>query len=315
MIPTAAAPLQYFAHHGRTFHFAARLLPARERARVAALYAYCRFTDDIVDEARGASSAESHHQLDQWLSSSRAAYGGEHTGIAAIDRAMHDMREHGLPFRYAEELIAGTRMDIDAPLFSDMEHLRGYTYRVAGVVGLWMSESFGVHEPWVLERAVALGHAMQLTNIVRDVGEDWSRGRVYLPTAVMESCGLCLADIRAMYRHERPVTAAFRTVLDALMTVADAHYCLAYEAMPFLPPALRRSVAVAAEVYRGIHAEVRRADYDTFSRRAYTSVGQKVVLGARGLQRLRAASRSMARDRAVGVPRSAEVMHGSVVRG
>jgi phytoene synthase len=313
MIPTPENSIGYLAHHGRTFSFAARLLGPRERARVAAVYAYCRFTDDLVDEAHGASRAELHDRLDQWLGVSREAYDGRVTGASAVDRAMHDMREHGLPFRYAEELIAGMRSDIDAPLFQDLTQLRAYTYRVAGVVGLWMTESFGVRDPWVLERAVALGHAMQLTNIVRDVGDDWRRGRVYLPATLMRSYGLRLSDIDAIYRGTAPVSPAFRAVLEAMMAAADAHYGMGFDAMPDLPPAFRRSVAVAAEVYRGIHAEIRRAGYDTISRRAYTTTARKLVLGARGLGRLRLAAQARASETTI-VPARSLLAYRTILR-
>jgi phytoene synthase len=282
-------PMAHFAHNGKSFHFASRFMPARERDRVSTVYSYCRFTDDLVDEAGDLSSIELHQRLDDWLARSQQAYAGEPSGIPVVDRAMSEMRERGVPFRYAAELIAGMRMDIDPIEFKDLGDLRIYTYRVAGVVGVWLTRLYGIDDPWALERAATLGHAMQLTNIVRDVGDDWRRGRVYLPTTLMRSYGLTREDLAAMYRGARPVTASYRATMEALMATADVCYDAAFEAMPFLPPTFRRAVAIAAEVYRGIHAEVRRADYDTISRRAHTTLGQKVILGARGLGRLRAA--------------------------
>ena len=282
-------PMTHFAHNGKSFHFASRFMPASERDRVSALYSYCRLTDDLVDEAGDLSRAEVHARLDDWLLRSRLAYAGESSGIAVVDRVMADMRAARVPFQYAAELIAGMRMDIDPTVFRDLKDLRVYTYRVAGVIGVWLTELYGIDDPWVLERAATLGHAMQLTNIVRDVGDDWRRGRVYLPTSLMRSYGLTRDDLGAMYRGVRPVTSAYRAAMEALMTTADVHYDAAFEAMRFLPATFRRSVAIAAEVYRGIHGEVRRVGYDTISHRAHTSLGQKVLLGARGLGRLRAA--------------------------
>lgn len=286
-------PMAHFAHHGRSFHFASRFMPPRERECVGAVYAYCRLTDDLVDEAGDASPAELYRQLDEWLACSRRAYSGDSSGVPIVDRVMGDMREKGIPFQYASELIAGMRMDVDPPEFRDLIELRTYTYRVAGVVGLWLTELFDVHDSWVLERAAALGHAMQLTNIVRDVGDDWRRGRVYLPTSLMRSYGITREDLGAMYRGERRVTPAFRAAMEALMTTADVFYRSAFEAMPLLPPTFRRSVAVAAEVYRGIHTEVRRAGYDTITYRAHTRLPQKLFLATRGLGRLREATRAM----------------------
>lgn len=280
-------PMAHFARNGKSFHFASRLMPASERARISALYSYCRLTDDLVDEAGDARPAEVHARLDDWLARSRAAYCGEPSGNAIIDRVMTDMRETGVSFQYAAELIAGMRMDIDPIEFRDLRELRVYTYRVAGVIGVWLTELYGIDDPWMLERAATLGHAMQLTNIIRDVGDDWRRGRVYLPTSLMRSYGLTRDGLGAMYRGVRPVTSSYRAAMEALMSTAEVYYAAAFRAMPFLPPTFRRSVAIAAEVYRGIHAEVRRVGYDTISRRAATTLGQKVLLGARGLGRLR----------------------------
>jgi len=281
----------YLARYGRSFHFASRFLRPEARSRVAAVYAYCRYTDDLVDEARDVDAAELHARLDAWLAASRGAYDGSPSGIPLVDEVMADLRAHALPFRYAGELIAGMRMDIEPRRYRDFSELTTYTYRVAGVVGLWMTESFGVHEAWAMERAVALGHAMQLTNIVRDVGEDLSMGRVYLPETLMRSYGLRTADLHAMRAGERAVSPAFRAAIEAMMTTADAYYRSAFEAMPALPSPFCRAVAVAAEVYRGIHDEVRAANYNTLTRRAVTSFPRKCLLGGRGLRRLYAAKR------------------------
>jgi phytoene synthase len=283
-------PMTHFARNGKSFHFASRFLPSSERERIGAVYSYCRLTDDLVDEADDRSPGALHQRLDEWLDRSRRAYAGQSSGVPVVDRVMADMRETGVPFRYVNELIAGMRMDVSPAEFRDFIQLRIYTYRVAGVVGVWLTRLYGIDDPWMLERAATLGHAMQLTNIVRDVGDDWRRGRVYLPTSLMQSYGLTRDALGAMYRGDHPVTPAYRAAMEALMATADVHYCAAFEAMPLLPATFRRSVAIAAEVYRGIHAEVRRAGYDTISRRARTTLRQKVLLGARGLGRLRAAA-------------------------
>lgn len=273
------------ARYGRSFHFASRLLPDAERARVADAYAYCRATDDLVDEPHGATERMLHERLDAWVAMSRQAYAGEASGNPLVDRVMRDMRAADVPFRYVDELTTGMRMDIGRVRYRDMGELRVYTHRVAGVVGLWMANLFGVREPWLLERAAALGHAMQLTNIVRDVGADWDMGRVYLPASLLRSYGVTEDEIAAM-RAGRRISPAYRACIEAVMTLADASYQRAFEAMPALPPAFRRTVAVAAEVYRGIHVRVRAAGYDTVTARAATSFGDKIIFGARGLHRL-----------------------------
>ena len=284
---------RYFARHSRSFSFAARLFPPEERKRVREIYAWCRFTDDLVDEA-SAPGAALHRTLDAWASICRAAYGGDATGIPLADAVMGEMASRRIPFALASELIEGVRMDIEPRVYRTMDDLRRYTHRVASVVGAWLTCSFGVRDGWVIERAHALGHAMQLTNIIRDVGEDLRRGRLYLPADRMAAHCVSresLLDARTRARNGGGVGVAYPGLLEELMGIADAAYADAYEAMPHLPASFQRAVAVAAQVYQGIHDQVRANGYDNLNRRAHTSLPAKVMLARRGYGRLRARRR------------------------
>ena len=274
-------PGAYMARHSRSFRFATAFMAQHERQRLEHVYAWCRYADDLADDG-GADPAQAAARLDRWLALSRRAYSGSPTGVAVIDRAMKDMAEHRVPFRYAEELVVGVRGDLSFQLFVDDEALRLYTHRVAGVVGQWLTELQGVRDRWMLERAGALGHAMQLTNILRDVGEDLDRGRVYLPLERLRHHGLTIASLARMHRGA-PITAGYRALVDDLMAEAELHYTLAREAMPGLPEDFRRGVSVAAAVYEGILGEIRRNDYDNLRRRAATSTARKVTLAAGAL--------------------------------
>jgi phytoene synthase len=230
-----------------------------------------------------ASVHETTRRLDAWLACSRLAYQGRPSGVPLVDRVMGDMAERDIPFAYAEDLATGVRSDLTFALFEDLAALQLYSHRVAGVVGCWLTELHGVRDPWMLDRASALGAAMQVTNILRDVGEDWDRGRVYLPLTTMHRHGLVPHDIGAMRRGERDVDHAYRNLVEDLMQVAEAGYDAGHEAMPMLPANFRHSVAVAAAVYRGIHDVIRRNGYDNVHRRAVTSTGNKVALAASAL--------------------------------
>ena len=316
----------YFARNSRTFSFASLLLPPPERRLVREIYAFCRFTDDLVDggpsgrdgragrseggagrndggpgrsdgeagwsderpgrrEGRG-TAARSYRTLDAWEHLCRAAYEGDVTGIPLVDTVMGEMARRRIPFALAAELIAGVRMDVEPRRYRSMEELRRYTYRVASVVGAWLTQAFGVRDPWVLERAHALGHAMQLTNIIRDVGEDLALGRVYLPADRMAAHNLSRASLVRM-RGRGALDAGYPALIEEMMAEADAHYEMAREGIPHLPTSFQRPVAVAAEAYRGIQDRVRANGYDNLTRRAYTSRRRKVVLAARGLRHLR----------------------------
>jgi phytoene synthase len=277
----------YFGRHSKSFRFAARLFPEGPRTDVEGVYAFCRFTDDLVDEASG-STAAARARLEAWRALVRAAYHGTSTGIPLADVVMGRMARGGAPFHYVDDLLTGVGMDLDPSEYPTLEALETYTYRVAGVVGGCITELFGLHDPALLQRAYAMGHAMQLTNILRDVGEDWRRGRLYLPLDLLAAHDIDVGEIEAL-SDRGVVPEGWPEAMEALMTVADRHYTAAFEAVPALPPWYRRPVAVAARVYQGIQVEIRRNGYDNGSRRAHTSLLRKLQLGWGGLRDLRRA--------------------------
>jgi 15-cis-phytoene synthase len=274
----------FFRHHSRSFSFAARFFPPSFRRSIAGLYAFCRITDDIADEAAdGAEDLDGRlARLELWLELARTAYDGGHAGIGILDSVMPAAARAGVPFRYVEELVEGMRMDLRGDRPATHHDLRIYSYRVAGVVGQWITRMCGVHDDGVLERAAALGHAMQLTNILRDVGEDLARGRVYLPATSMAQYGVTESDLHAALMGSG-LPAGYARLMEHLMARAEEDYALALAATPALPWRLRHAVRVAAHVYRGIHGALRDAGYDNFRRRARTTGPVRIRLAARAL--------------------------------
>lgn len=285
-------PTAYLASNSRSFRFAAAMMTGAERARIARVYAWCRYTDNLVDGDGSVKVAA--QRLDRWLRCSWEAYDGRDCGIELVNRVMGEMAEREIPFAYPHDLVRAMRGDLNFTSYADLDALRVYTYRAAGVVGRWLTELHGVRDPWMLDRATALGQAMQLTNILRDVGEDLERGRMYLPETELRCHGLREADIHAM-RHGAPTTREYRALMEQLMTVADADYRLAAEAIPRLPRQFGRAAAVASAIYGGIHDAIRRNEYDTLRLRAYTSTPRKVTLAATALVSL-ARSRMLSRE-------------------
>ena len=275
----------FFGRHSKSFRFASRLFPADRRAEIEGVYAFCRFTDDLVDEAE-VPVDEARARLEAWRTLARAAWEGHDTGVPLLRHAMGRMREADVPFTYADELITGVGMDLEPVYYERLKDLELYTYRVASVVGGWITELFGLRDEALLSRAFALGHAMQLTNILRDVGEDWRNGRLYLPRGLMRDHHLDPTSIEALVRTGR-VQPAWVEFVESLMSVADRHYELAFEAIPELPKFYARPVAVAARVYQGIHDEIRRNGYDNGTLRAHTSLPRKLIVGVGALRELR----------------------------
>jgi 15-cis-phytoene synthase len=278
--PDAASLDAYFGRNSRSFRFAAKLFDPNVRLQVSRVYAWCRITDDLADGEPGEPMPLSRERmLEVWLDLTRRAYAGEATGLGLVDAVMADAAAAGVSLRHAEELVEGMRMDLRGERYRDLADLRRYTDRVAATVGRWLTELVGVRDPAVLARATELGHALQLTNILRDVGEDWRAGRLYLPADRMAAHGVTERDVARIARGGFR-SAGYRALIEELLRVAELHYDAARPGIAHLPPAVGRAVAVAAAVYGGIHREIRRADYDNGTRRARTSGVRKLLLAA-----------------------------------
>lgn len=282
----------YFRSGSRSFSLAASLFPAEARHVVTGIYAFCRFTDDLVDDAPVDDPVWVGDALDAWAGMCRSRYAGGRIGVPLVDEVIGAMRERNVPLDYVVDLIRGMAMDVRPSPFATLSDLRIYTYRAASVVGGWMTRSFGVEDPWVLERAYALGHAMQLTNILRDVGEDLDRGRLYLPDAALVRHGVTVEDLRRIRRGGR-IPPRYQALIEELMAVADADYRTAFEGLPHVPPFFARPVSAAARIYQGIHDRIRSNGYDNLTLRAYAGGVRKLALGAGGLWRLRRARKAL----------------------
>lgn len=296
---TAEANLDFLGRNSKTFRFASSFLSKDAQRLVAGVYGWCRVSDDLVDEAAHLPREQVRARLDAWQDLSRSAYQGNATGVPLLDVLFGEMRERNVPFDHAQDLIDGLRMDLEPSRYCDALHLRTYSYRVASTIGAWLVRSTGIDSPWVLERAEALGHAMQLTNILRDVGDDLRMGRVYIPLEDLAEAGLSEEDLQLFADGTKPLDERWTRLMETLMDRADRDYALAYEAMPALPSSFRFGVAVAASVYQGIHGALRTNGYDNFRRRAVVGPIAKCALAAKGLWRLHRAH--LLRDREVPV--------------
>jgi phytoene synthase len=266
--------LQALRAGSKTFHAASLLLPSRMRAPAAAIYAFCREADDAVDE-----EPRDPHALAALGRRLDRVFGGR-PGASPVDRALAvAVREHDLPREPFDAMLEGFAWDERARTYETIEDVRAYGARVAATVGAMMTALVGPRHPDVLARACDLGVAMQLTNIARDVGEDARRGRVYLPRAWLDE-----AEIDAAELAEHP---AFRPrlgfVVQRLVAEAEVLYERATPGLAMLPRDSRVALRAAGLLYRGIHAEIARAGFDTVSRRAFVPVRRKIVLAARAL--------------------------------
>lgn len=266
------------AHHSKSFALAARLLGSRLRDQTAVIYTWCRRADDAVDEGYEEGVLA---RLDRELV---AAYAGEATDpvLAAFGAVA---RERAIPIAYPRDLLAGMAMDVQGTTYRSVEDVIGYAWRVAGVVGLMMTHVFGSADDGALVHAAHLGIAMQLTNICRDVAEDWRRHRLYLPDELLAVHGA--AELAGELGRPLPMSAhaAVAATTRDLLELAERYYRSGDRGIPKLP--LRAAVAVRAarRIYAAIGDRIARADYAVTADRAVVPASHKLALVATAFAR------------------------------
>ena len=258
--------------HAKTFYFASRFLPRRKRREAYAVYAYCRYVDDRIDEAERESAIPDEAALRE--ENRRLLSGGHPAPFAGAFAWV--CRERGIPVRLLDDLAAGCCRDRQRVRIATHAELLEYCYLVASVVGLMMCRIFGVSDARAYPRAVEMGLAMQLTNILRDVAEDFGKDRIYLPAGELEARGLDVGRLLG----EGP-TPQWRDYLATLTAEARAWYESAARGLPLLADRkASRTAGIMGRVYAGILDEIETAGYDV-RRRHYVPLRRKVVLAFR----------------------------------
>ncbi len=246
--------------NGRTFYLASRLLPEEKRSAIRALYAFCRVTDDLIDRSAGDLEAG----LAAWRSCTMAFPPPCDNPVAV---AWADTRtRYRIPARYAEQLVQGVAADLQKKRYANFEELTVYCYGVASTVGLMSMHIVGYSGRDAIPYAVKLGVAMQLTNILRDVPEDYAAGRIYLPQDELAAFGLSDEDIATGRNDDR-----WQRFMQFQITRNRQLYAEALPGVAKLHPAGRYAVAAAAELYRALLDDIEQHDYDVFSHRAHLS--------------------------------------------
>src|SRR2546429_5017222 len=241
---------QKAAQSGSSFYYSFRFLPADQRSAVTALYAFCREVDDVVDEVSDPGVAQV--KLGWWRTEVGAAFEGraQHPVALALTPAVAAFK---LPQEHFQTIIDGMTMDLDRNRSLDFAALERYCHCVAGVVGLMSAEIFGYVEPATRSYARDLGVAFQLTNIIRDVGEDARRGRIYLPQDELQSHGVAAADI-----FQRRVTPAFTALMAQQVARARVFYARALAALPTADRRAQRPGLVMAAIYQALLPRIER---------------------------------------------------------
>ncbi|MDR0716514.1 MAG: presqualene diphosphate synthase HpnD [Azoarcus sp.] len=258
------------AASGSSFYYSFMFLdPARRRA-ITALYAFCREIDDIVDEYPGAALAQT--RLAWWRQEIARVCSGAPSHPVGL--ALQNVREQfDLPHERLLEIIDGMAMDLQYNRYPDFDALQRYCYHVASVVGLLAAGIFGHGDPRTLDYAHDLGIAFQLTNIIRDVGEDARRNRIYLPDDELQRFGVPAGDILAARYSD-----GFRALMSFQAERAETFYERAFAALPAADRKNQRPGIVMAAIYRSLLREIARDGFLVLDRRASLTPLRKVWL-------------------------------------
>ncbi len=274
------------ARHSRSFDLASRLLPRERRDEVAALYAWCRVGDDAID-----LTPPSGHRVavERLRSELRAVYAGQRQEDPLLACFQDVVERRRIPIQYPLELLEGLAMDVERTRYETLDDLLVYCWRVAGTVGLMMCHVLGVSDARAAPHAAHLGIGMQLTNICRDVAEDWERGRVYVPAELLgpglrKWLGEHEQDpdrprLPASARHDLAVAVR------RLLGHAERYYASADTGMAHLAPRSALAVRTARLAYAEIGRRIEARGCDVLQGRVVVPTGRKLGLAARAIGR------------------------------
>lgn len=256
-------------NNSRTFYMASALLPPDKRQAARALYAFSRITDDIVDRNINLPASQVLVELNHWR---MVALHAQPARDDRVPLAWADARKrYIIPLAYAEQLIHGIGLDLIQTRYDTFADLTTYCYGVACTVGLMAMHITGFVGEEALPYAIRLGVALQLTNILRDVGEDWEAGRLYLPLEELHAFGLKESDIANRVNDSR-----WKSFMQFQIKRNRALYQQALPGIALLDPDGRFAIQASGELYQGILDDIEAHDYDVFHHRAHLSTLEKL---------------------------------------
>jgi 15-cis-phytoene synthase len=261
--------------YSRTYYFSTRLFPPEVRPHVHALYAFMRYADEIVDNPGAIPAEEQHAALERLEAQTLRAITGDYVLNPILWAFANTVRTRGIELKNIMAFMESMKMDTHIFRYPTYEDLEVYTYGSAAVVGLMMCRVAGVADERAEPHAKALGVAMQLTNFLRDIGEDWRRGRLYLPLEDLEHFGYAEEELGSAVVDRR-----FVQLMRFEANRARRLYEVADEGMRYIPKGRRYPVLVARKLYATILDRMEAQHYDVFARRAELSLARKLTVAA-----------------------------------
>jgi phytoene synthase len=255
--------------HSKTFYLTSSLLGGEVTKAARALYAFCRVSDDLIDQNADRDLHQLEHKLEAWK---RRSLLDDPLPDDLVPLAWaHARAKFGIPIDYAEQLLEGVAQDLFQTRYQTFNELAHYCYGVASTVGLMTMYMVGFKGLEAIPYAIRLGVALQLTNILRDIGEDWEKGRIYLPQEELASFGLSEADIAC-----GQVNKKWREFMRFQINRTRQLYQEAMPGISLLNNKGKFAIKASADLYQAILSKIEQNDYDVFSKRAYITNTGKV---------------------------------------
>ncbi len=259
--------------HASSFSLAAKYLPEEERNASYAMYGFCRATDQILDSNSPIETKK--NELTAWRAALQEAFDTQTSPDPILHAFVRTCNTYNVPSEWGFRLIDGLQNDLTHTTYQTFDDLYEYCFSAAAIPGLFMAYIVRA-PPSALEHAIELGVAMQLTNILRDIREDYSMGRVYLPQEEMTAFGYSTNDIAAQTRNE-----SFQKLMKYNIARAMGYYSSAEKGISNLPAAMQLSMRLCLVLYREILHEIERNNYDVYAQRVYVSDARKKELISR----------------------------------
>lgn len=278
-------------YYAKTFYMATRFLPNEKQRSIFAIYGLCRYLDNLVDETvdlmhgKDIDISEVDEKLDQFSVSLQGVYNGRESKDPILTAFSDTLKKYHIPIELPFELMEGVRSDLVKNRYQSFKELYDYSYKVASVVGLMTSRVFGYSDETALEYAIDLGIAMQLTNILRDIGEDLDRNRIYIPQDELEMFNITETELFNGYKGEN-----FIELMKFQIKRARNYYLSADIGVKMLDRDSRLPVYLARYNYSRILDKIEANEYNVFKERAYLNKIEKFSILPKIFIEMRAAS-------------------------
>jgi len=270
------------AYFSKSFYFAAKMLPKERRWATFALYGFCRYADNLIDNPRKRTQEEILFEvsyLEKELLIANRTGESEHPIIGPFIMVA---KKYDIPIRYPLELLEGVKMDIRKTRYETFEDLYLFCYRVAAVVGLMMTHVLGYKDTEAFQYAEKLGVAMQLTNIIRDIKEDKDMGRIYFPAEELRRFNISAADIM-----NEKMTSELTQFIRFQIQRADHYYMEAEKGIKMLIPESQFAIYAASKIYQGILFKIEARNYNPFEGRVFVPQLKKIQIIVKEILRTR----------------------------